>query len=244
MDTSPNPILVRRIGLAPYLPTLDSMREFTRRRDASSIDEIWLLEHPPVFTLGVAGRADCIHDPGPIPVVATERGGQVTYHGPGQLIVYLLLDLRRRRLGVREFVDLIEQATIDYLAMLGIAAGRRERAPGVYVRLANPATEPAGMADAGPMGGAKIASLGLKVSHGRSYHGLALNVAMDLAPFGRIDPCGMPGLAMSDLRSEGVTRGVTTAGDELATFLVSRFGAELAPTSAILPLHQPLQTEP
>lgn len=244
MDTPPRPILIRRIGLAPYLPTLESMREFTRRRDASTSDEIWLLEHPAVFTQGVAGQDAFIHDPGTIPVVATERGGQVTYHGPGQLVAYLLLDLRRRRLGVRDFVDLIEQATVDYLASVGIAAGRRERAPGVYLRDASPAPGRAGMSGAVPVHGAKIASLGLKVSHGRSYHGLALNVAMDLAPFGRIDPCGMPGLAVTDMRSQGVARDVATAGDELLPFLLFRFGAERAPTSATIPSNPPLQAEP
>lgn len=237
MDTPPNPILVRRLGLVPYLPTLEAMREFTRLRDASSIDEIWLLEHPAVFTQGIAGRAAFVHDPGGIPVVATERGGQVTYHGPGQLVAYLLIDLRRRRLGLRDFVCLIEQATIDYLGSVGIAAGRRERAPGVYLR------------DAGPQGGAeargaKIASLGLKISHGRSYHGLALNVAMDLEPFGRIDPCGMPGLAVTDMRSQGVTRSVAAAGDELAARLLSRLGAGPAPASATISSSpHPLQAE-
>ncbi len=252
MDAPPNPILVRQVGLAPYLPTLESMREFTRRRDASSIDEIWLLEHPPVFTQGVAGQAAFIHDPGPIPVVATERGGQATYHGPGQLIAYLLVDLRRRRLGVRDFVCLIEQALIDYLASVGIAAGRRERAPGVYLREAGPPPDRAGApaaptataTDAGSAQGAKIASLGLKVSHGRSYHGLALNVAMDLGPFGRIDPCGMPGLAVTDMRSQGVTRSVAAAGDELAGWLLSRLGAVPASPSATIASPQPLQAEP
>lgn len=230
MDSPPNPILVRRIGLVPYLPTLDAMREFTRRRDAASTDEIWLLEHPPVFTQGIAGQAAFVHDPGPIPVVATERGGQVTYHGPGQLVAYLLLDLRRRRLGVRDFVDLVEQALIDYLDTVGIAAGRRTRAPGVYLRDADPA--------------AKIASIGLKISHGRSYHGLALNVAMDLAPFGRIDPCGMPGLEVTDMRSQGVMRSVAAAGDDLAACLLSRFGAAPAATSATIPGPLPRQAEP
>jgi len=237
MDAHSNPILVRRIGLAPYLPTLEAMREFTRRRDASTVDEIWLLEHPPVFTQGVAGQAAFIHDVGTIPVVATERGGQATYHGPGQLVVYLLLDLRRRRLGLRDFVELIEQATIDYLASVGIDAGRRERAPGVYLR-------EAGATAIDSATGAKIASLGLKISHGRSYHGLALNVAMDLAPFGRIDPCGMPGLVVTDMRSQGIRRSVAVAGEELAAFLLYRFGAEPAPTSATIPSTHPLQAEP
>lgn len=220
MDTPPNPIRVRRIGPAPYLPTLEAMRAYTRGRDAASADEIWLLEHPPVYTQGIAGRAGAVRDQGSIPVVATERGGQVTYHGPGQLVAYLLVDLRRRRLGVRDFVCLLEQALVDYLGSVGIAAGRRERAPGVYVR------------DAGGAGGAKIASIGLKVSHGRSYHGLALNVAMDLEPFARIDPCGMPGLAVTDMRSQGVSCDVAAAGDALAGFLLARLAAVAAPASA------------
>lgn len=208
METPPEPLLVRRMGLAPYRPVLEAMRSFTHARDATSPDEVWLLEHPPVFTQGFAGDAGFVHDPGAIPVVATDRGGQVTYHGPGQLVAYLLVDLRRRRLGVRDFVCRVEQAVIDYLASTGIAAGRRERAPGVYVR-------------ADGERGAKIASIGLKVSHGRSYHGLALNVAMDLGPFARIDPCGMPGLAVTDMRSQGVERSVAAAGDELARFLLA-----------------------
>src|SRR5690606_38143091 len=167
MHAPPNQLVVRRIGLAPYLPTLEAMRAYTRDRDPGSPDEVWLLEHPPVFTQGFAGDAGFVHDTGAIPVVTTDRGGQVTYHGPGQLVAYLLVDLRRRRLGVRDFVCLVEQAVIDYLASVGIAATRRDRAPGVYVRDARGS-------------GAKIASIGLKVSHGRTYHGLALNVAMDL----------------------------------------------------------------
>ena len=237
MDTSPDPILVRRIGPAPYLATLEAMRSFTRDRDATRRDEIWLVEHPPVFTQGFAGDAGFVHDTGGIPVVPTDRGGQVTYHGPGQLVAYLLVDLRRRRLGVRDFVCRLEQALIDYLDSVGITAGRRERAPGVYV------------GDAGT-GGAKIASIGLKISHGRSYHGLALNVAMDLGPFGRIDPCGMPGLAVTDMRSQGVIRSVAAAGDELAGLLVPVLGAEPPAASAIIgspgprPLPRSDRTEP
>jgi lipoyl(octanoyl) transferase len=226
MDKPPGPILVRRIGHTPYLPTLEAMRTFTRERDASTRDEIWLLEHPPVFTQGFAGDAGFVHDAGRIPVVRTERGGQVTYHGPGQLVAYLLVDLRRRRLGVRDFVCRVEQALIDYLASVGIAAGRRERAPGVY------------LLDDGTRG-AKIASIGLKISHGRSYHGLALNVAMDLEPFDRIDPCGMPGLAVTDMRSQGVVRSVAEAGEEFVAFLLPALGAEPVPASAIIGMPEP-----
>lgn len=187
-ETAP-PILVRPFRPAAYLPTLQAMRAFTDARTADTPDEIWLVEHEPVFTLGLAGRTEHLRTTGAIPVVRTERGGQVTYHGPGQVVAYTLVDLRRRGLTVRGLVDRLEQAAIDLLARLGLAAVRRAGAPGVYL--------------AGPDGapGAKIASLGLKVTRGCSFHGLALNAAMDLEPFARIDPCGHPGLAVTDLRS-------------------------------------------
>lgn len=221
-------IKVRRLGLVPYLATLEAMRAFTAARTLHSADEIWLLEHPPVFTQGFAGRAEYVHDPGPIPVIVTERGGQVTYHGPGQLVGYLLFDLRRARIGPRVFVARIEQALIDYLRSAGIAAGRRERAPGVYLCPPDvgerPCARPAGprsiaRASMAAVTGAKIASIGLKISHGRSYHGFALNVAMDLGPFDRIDPCGMPEIRMTDMRSAGASRSVDSAGTELAALL-------------------------
>jgi lipoyl(octanoyl) transferase len=157
------------------------MRVFTDTRSAHTADELWLLEHPPVFTLGQAGRPEHILDVGTTPVVQSDRGGQVTYHGPGQLIAYLLLDLRRRGLGVKRLVRLLEQSVIDLLARRGIEAAARSDAPGVYVQ------------------GAKIASLGLRVRGGCCYHGLALNVAMDLGPFQRINPCGYPGLQVTQL---------------------------------------------
>ncbi|TCT22203.1 lipoyl(octanoyl) transferase LipB [Thiobaca trueperi] len=188
-------------GLQDYLTTLEAMRDFTDRRDAGTGDELWLLEHPPVFTLGQAGRREHLLDPGDIPVIQVDRGGQVTYHGPGQLIAYLLLDLRRAGLGVKRLVNLLEQAVIDLLAIYGIDAERRADAPGVYV------------ADA------KIASLGLRIRNGCSYHGLALNVAMDLEPFRRINPCGYAGLAVTQISDliEGVS--VTDAGSALAETL-------------------------
>jgi lipoyl(octanoyl) transferase len=176
------PLIVRRlVGLQDYRATWEAMRAFTDTRDADTPDAIWLLEHPPVFTLGQAGRLEHLRDPGAIAVVQTDRGGQVTYHGPGQLIAYLLFDLRRAGVGVRRLVHLLEQAVIELLAATGIVAGARADAPGVYVA------------------GAKIAALGLRVRHGCSYHGVALNVAMDLEPFQRIDPCGYPGLAVTQL---------------------------------------------
>lgn len=169
------------LGLQPYGETWQRMRAFTDGRASDTADEIWLVQHPPVFTQGVAGRVEHLLDPGAIPVVQTDRGGQVTYHGPGQLVAYPLLDLRRRGLGVRDLVTLLEQAVVEFLGRWGIAAAARPEAPGVYVQ------------------GKKIASLGLRVRRGCSYHGLSLNVNMDLAPFLRINPCGYNGLQMTQL---------------------------------------------
>ncbi len=175
-------VRIRQLGLVPYEPTWQAMQHFTNTRSSECADQIWLLEHPPVFTQGQAGKAEHVLFPGDIPVVQADRGGQVTYHGPGQLVVYLLLDVRRLGIGVRELVSLIEQALIDLLADYGVRAAAKPDAPGVYVD------------------GAKIASLGLRIRHGRSFHGLALNVDMDLEPFRRINPCGYAGLAMTQLR--------------------------------------------
>lgn len=199
---------MRPFRRAGYLQTLDAMREFTAGRNADTPDEIWLIEHEPVFTLGQASRPEHLLAPGDVPVVDTERGGQVTYHGPGQVLGYTLIDLRRRRLNIRTLVDRIEQAVIELLAEHRVAAMRREKAPGVYLAGRNRTP------------GAKIASLGLKVSHGRSYHGVALNVAMDLEPFSRINPCGYPGLAVTDLRSQ--------VGDLDLAATAARFGRVLA----------------
>ncbi|WOJ95268.1 lipoyl(octanoyl) transferase LipB [Congregibacter variabilis] len=176
-------VLVRRLGDCDYQKTLDNMRSFTDARTPDTQDELWLLEHPPVFTQGLAGRAEHLLATGDIPVVPVDRGGQVTYHGPGQWVVYLLLDLRRRHLGVRALVDLIEQSLVATLEHFGIQAEPDPKAPGVYVS------------------GQKIASLGLRVRRGCSYHGLALNVAMDLEPFARINPCGYAGLQVTSMRS-------------------------------------------
>lgn len=175
-------LIVRQLGLAEYLPTLEAMRRLTRERDGQAPDEIWLLQHPRVFTQGQAGKAEHLLAPGDIPVVQVERGGQVTYHGPGQLVAYLMLDLRRLDLGVRELVTAMEQSLVDVLASYDIEAAPKADAPGVYVK------------------GEKIASLGLRVSRGCSFHGLALNVDMDMAPFQRINPCGYSGLKMVQLR--------------------------------------------
>ncbi len=179
---------VRRLGRLDYERAEPAMQAFTNARTRDCADEIWLVEHPPVFTLGRAGRLEHVREPGAIPVVRTERGGQVTYHGPGQAVVYPLVDLRRAALTVRGFVDRIEAATIALLAHYGIDATRRKGAPGVYLRDADVA-------------GAKIASIGIRITGGCSFHGVALNVAMDLEPFSRIDPCGYPGLKVTDMQS-------------------------------------------
>lgn len=175
-------LLVRRLsGLQDYRRTWESMRAFTDARGPETQDQLWLLEHPPVYTLGQAGRVEHLRQPGEIPVVHCDRGGQVTYHGPGQLIAYLLLDMRRSGIGIRRLVRLLEESVVALLARWGIEAAVRADAPGVYVAEA------------------KIASLGLRVRRGCTYHGMALNVAMDLQPFRAIDPCGYPGLRVTQL---------------------------------------------
>lgn len=183
-------LIVRNLGLVEYQPTLEAMRTLTAERDADTPDEIWLLQHPAVFTQGQAGKAEHLLAPGDIPVIQVERGGQVTYHGPGQLVGYLMLDLRRLGLGVRELVSAMERSLVDLLASYGVEAAPKPDAPGVYVD------------------GAKIASLGLRVRRGCSFHGLALNVDMDMQPFQRINPCGYSGLQMVQL-SELVSQSVS-----------------------------------
>jgi len=193
---------VRRLGLVAYESTWHAMQSFSARRDPGTPDEIWLLQHAPVYTLGVAGKTE--HLPriaNGIPVINSDRGGQITYHGPGQIIAYLLLDLRRRGLNVRTLVRRMEQAVIDFLAEHAIAARGSIDAPGVYV------------------GDAKIAALGLRVRNGCCYHGLALNIDMDLAPFHAINPCGHPGLAVIQLRSLGIALTTEAAGEQLVVHL-------------------------
>jgi lipoyl(octanoyl) transferase len=192
---------VRALGLVAYTPTWHAMQAFTRSRTADTRDEIWLVEHPPVFTLGLAGRAEHVLDPGNIPVVATDRGGQVTYHGPGQAIAYLMVDLRRAGLGVKELVRRIEDAVIETVAGHGIEGSRRAGMPGVYVDHA------------------KIAAIGLRIARGCSYHGVAVNVAPDLAAFTRIDPCGYPGLASTSLAALGVRDSIPAVQQRLAMAL-------------------------
>jgi lipoyl(octanoyl) transferase len=202
-------LLLRRLGLQPYEPVWAAMRAFTDARTAGTPSELWLLEHPAVYTLGQAGRTEHVRAPRGIPVLRTDRGGQVTYHGPGQLVAYLLLDLRTAGLGVRPLVTLLEQTLVGLLAGLGIDAAARADAPGVYVD------------------GRKIASLGLRVRRGCSYHGVALNVAMDLEPFARIDPCGQPGLAVTQLADLGVPLGAAAAGERFAGALARALDFEL-----------------
>ena len=201
--------MVRELGLVDYLPTLDAMRQFTDARCADSPDELWLLQHPSVFTQGQAGKREHVLAPGDIPVIQVDRGGQVTYHGPGQWVLYLLLDLRRTHRGVRDLVDVIEQSIVQLLADYGIAASGKAGAPGVYV------------ADA------KIASLGLRVRHGCSYHGLALNVDMDLEPFQRINPCGYAGLQVTSMAMQlpGATLDMNAIGRRLAAVVVDNLRA-------------------
>jgi len=190
--------IIRHLGLAEYAPTYQAMRRFTDTRGTKTPDELWVLEHPPVYTVGIAGRAEHFPRSGEVPIERIDRGGQITYHGPGQAIVYALVDLARRGLTVRSMVSLIEQAVIELLGAHGVGAERRKGAPGVYVD------------------GAKIAALGLRVRRGCCYHGVALNVDMDLAPFSAIDPCGYPGLAVTQTRAHGVVAGAGEMGDELA----------------------------
>ena len=180
-------LLIRSLGLVAYEPTWRAMQTFTAQRDAATPDEIWLLQHPPIFTLGQAGKPEHLLHHSDIPLLNIDRGGQITYHAPGQLVAYLLIDLKRRNISVRELVSRMEQAVIDLLDALGVHAQRRADAPGVYVQAA------------------KIAALGLRIRHGCSYHGLALNVDMDLTPFGFINPCGYAGLAVTQTRDLGIT---------------------------------------
>lgn len=186
MSQRQHQLVVRQLGRQPYTPIWQAMSAFTDQRDESTLDEIWLVEHDPVFTQGQAGKAEHLLAPGDIPVVQVDRGGQVTYHGPGQQVVYFLLDIRRKQMGVRDLVSAIEDAVVDTLEGFSINAHPRSDAPGVYVD-----------------SGAKICSLGLRIRRGCSFHGLALNVAMDLSPFARINPCGYAGMAVTDIQQQG-----------------------------------------
>jgi lipoyl(octanoyl) transferase len=217
------PATIRRLGRVDYLPTYEAMRAFTEARTPDTPDQLWVCEHPPVFTQGLAGKADHLLDPGDIPVVATNRGGQVTYHGPGQVVVYPLLDLQRAGYFVKEYVFRIEEAVIRTLMHYGVTGLRVTGAPGIYVRL----DDPSGHARPRPgsfEGLGKIAALGIKVSRHCTYHGVAFNVAMDLEPFLRINPCGYAGLATADLS----TIGVSTTWDDAAQVLSQQLSVLLA----------------
>lgn len=198
--------VLRRLGVAEYAPTYEAMQRFTAGRTPDTPDELWIVQHPPVYTVGQAGRPEHFPRDSRIPLVRIDRGGQITYHGPGQAIVYTLLDLPRRGLKVRDLVCRLEQAVIDLLASYNVPAERRAGAPGVYVR------------------GAKVAALGLRVRRGCSYHGAALNVDMDLAPFAAIDPCGYPGLAVTQCRDLGIGASAEELGDDLAARIAARIG--------------------
>jgi lipoyl(octanoyl) transferase len=198
-------VIVRWLGRVDYAPTLHAMQRFTDERTAETEDELWLLEHPPVFTLGMAADPSHVLAAGDIPVVQTDRGGQVTYHGPGQLVVYPLLDIRRLGLGVRDLILRLEQSVIDLVAEHGVIAVGRRDAPGVYVD------------------GRKLASVGMRIRRGASYHGLALNVDMDVAPFARINPCGMAGMEVTQLAVLGVPGSVEQTGQRLAQSLRAAF---------------------
>jgi len=205
-------VIIRTLGRALYEPTWRAMQAFTDARAADAPDEIWLTEHPSVYTLGLAGRREHLLRDNGIPAINVDRGGQITYHGPGQLVLYLLFDLRRAKLGIRAIVRTLETSVVEWLDSLGISAYGKPSAPGVYVL--------AGGVEA------KIAALGLRVRNGCTYHGLALNVAMDLAPFSDIDPCGYPGLAVTQLAHLGVARTVEQAGAELAPILAAHLTAK------------------
>ena len=199
-------LVQRELGLVDYQPTLDAMRQLTDSRGPDSPDELWLLQHLPVFTQGQAGKAEHVLAPGDIPVIQVDRGGQVTYHGPGQWVLYLMVDMRRRQLGVRDLVNLIEHSLVQLLAEYDIAAAADPAAPGVYVA------------------GEKIASLGLRVRRGCSYHGLALNVDMDLEPFGRINPCGYAGLLVTSMANQlpGTPLDMSAIGKRLLVIVSDR----------------------
>ena len=199
-------LVVRELQTLPFDTTWQQMRLFTDQRDADTLDELWLLEHPPIYTLGQAGKAEHVLLPGEIPVVHTDRGGQVTYHGPGQLVGYLMVDIKRLGIGVRQLVTGIERSVISLLASEGVTGMTRSKAPGVYVE------------------GRKVAALGLRIRRGRSYHGLSLNVDMDLTPFEGINPCGFEGLEVTDLKRLGITLSIDQVRVRLAEIIGVEFG--------------------
>lgn len=208
---NPNQLIVRKLGICDYLPILQAMQAFTANRQASNPDEIWLVQHPPVFTQGQAGKPEHILDPGNIPVIQTDRGGQVTYHGTGQLIVYCLFNLQALNIGIRCLVNGLENSIIKLLSDYGVQAHRQEKAPGVYVE------------------GKKICSIGLRVRRGFTYHGLALNIDMDLTPFNRINPCGYPNLAMTQLSDLIEISNIDSISNEIISHICKEFEYTVIP---------------
>lgn len=206
-------LLVRQLGLCDYEPVWHAMQEFTDQRDESTVDELWLAQHPPVFTQGQAGKAEHVLAPGDIPLIQVDRGGQVTYHGPGQIVAYPLVDIRRNGVGVRELVNCIEESVIDVLYHYGVNGERCKGAPGVYVN------------------GEKIAAVGLRVRQGRSFHGLAFNIDMDLEPFQRINPCGYEGLVVTHLRAYS-----SAVFSEVENHLVDSIAVQLGYSEVIRPV--------
>ena len=217
INPPPLPVRISHLGLVDYMPTLRAMQAhnqaFAQRGTRQVADEIWLLEHPPVYTLGLAGKPEHVLDAGGIPVIKVERGGQVTYHGPGQLVAYLMLDIKRLNVGVKELVRRIEQSLIDLLAEYAIEGYRRASMPGVYVKVKGEH--------------AKIAALGLRIANHATYHGLSLNVDMDLEPFARINPCGYEGLKVTQLCAFGVTDTMDIVGGRLVELLTLQLYGEL-----------------
>jgi lipoyl(octanoyl) transferase len=208
-------VLIKNLGLVDYQDAYIAMQSFTKERLPTTPDELWVVQHPPVFTLGLAGNAANLHQPVKhIPLIEVDRGGEITYHGPGQIIIYLLLDLKRKKLFVKELVRAIEQSVIDTLTKYGVLAERKPGAPGIYIAKQNQAS---------PYEGAKIAALGLKITKQCSYHGLALNVAMDMRPFDAIHPCGYEGLQTIDMKTLGISENI----DLVATCLVDHLKRQL-----------------
>ena len=214
-----SPVQIRFLGLVEYQQAFEAMQRFTQERSATTIDEVWVLQHPPVFTLGLAGEPTNLHTPiDSIPLVEVDRGGEITYHGPGQIVIYLLLDLRRKKLFVKELVSRIEEALIQTLIDYKVITERKSGAPGIYLS-EQPQVSP-------PLWGAKIAALGLKITKQCSYHGLALNIDMDLSPFEAIHPCGYEGLKTIDLKSLGISENIDTVAGNLLNHLQQQLQLE------------------
>ena len=209
-------LVVKNLGEELYTETWQAMKKFTDSREAHAPDEIWFVQHPPVFTLGQAGKVEHLLTPGDIPVVHSDRGGQVTYHGPGQLVCYLLIDVRRRKLGVRDLVTAIEQSIVQLIKAYGVVSESKREAPGVYVD------------------GRKLAALGLRIRKGCSYHGLSLNVDMDLEPFSNINPCGFEGLEVIDMKRLGIDRSMTEVREALTDILIREIGYDTDPKMILL----------